>query len=110
LGEGPRVPQGAERRISPRYTYDCALQIEWGSATLRGMVRDISDKGMFIETPDPLWIGAAFGAIWELELPLHLDCVVRRIEPGRGMGVQYSVADSAGLSQLSALLESLAQR
>jgi len=48
-----------ERRWATRYSFRADLEIEWGSAVLRGSTRDISTSGMFIEAVDPLWVGAA---------------------------------------------------
>ena len=48
----------SERRRSPRYQYRAPLEIEWGSARLKGRTRDISENGMFIESEDVLWVGA----------------------------------------------------
>src|SRR5215467_13851155 len=77
----------SERRWAPRYPFRTDLEIEWGSAVLRGITRDISSNGMFIESPDTLWVGAGFSAKLVLERPVKVDCFVKRVEPGRGMGV-----------------------
>src|SRR5262245_56438192 len=79
-----------ERRWAPRYTFRTELDIEWGSAVLRASTRDISASGMFIESADPLWIGAGFSASLQLDRPVRVDCRVRRVEPGLGMGVSVS--------------------
>lgn len=80
-----------ERRWAPRYSFRAGVDIEWGSAILRASTRDVSASGMFIESTDPLWIGAGFSANLQLEQPVRVDCRVRRIEPGLGMGVSVSV-------------------
>lgn len=103
-------PVGMDRRISPRYPYDADIQIEWGSAVLTGQVLDISTGGMFIGMPEPLWIGARFAATWAFDAPLQIECEVRRVEPGRGMGVAFTIADPAGKERVTALLESLGHR
>jgi len=82
-----------ERRWAPRYAFRVGLDIEWGSAVLRASTRDVSASGMFIESADPLWIGAGFAANLQLDRPLRADCRVRRIEPGLGMGVTVSFPD-----------------
>ena len=99
-----------ERRRVRRHSFDVGLEIEWGSATLRGRVRDISLEGMLIELPDPLWIGARFSAQVKLEPPLWVECVVRRVEPGRGMGVSFSLPQEADRPRLAALLEALEKK
>jgi hypothetical protein len=85
-------PRRLERRWAARYSYRTELEIEWGSAVLRASTRDISSNGMFIESPDPLWIGAGFTARLGLEKPVKVDCFVKRVEPGRGMGVTVTVS------------------
>src|SRR5580700_9455457 len=82
-----------ERRWAPRYSFHADLEIEWGSALIRGRTRDISSNGMFIESADPLWVGAGFTARLGLEKPVKVDCFVKRVEPGRGMGVAVVVPE-----------------
>jgi PilZ domain-containing protein len=103
-------PAGMDRRIAPRYPYQASLQIEWGSAVLPAQLRDISAGGMFIQMSEPLWIGARFAAKWAFKTPLQIECEVRRVEPGNGMGVAYTIADPEGKERVLALLESLGRR
>ena len=86
-------PRRLERRWAPRYSFHADLEIEWGSALIRGRTRDISSNGMFIESADPLWVGAGFTARLGLEQPVKVDCFVKRVEPGRGMGVAVIVPE-----------------
>ncbi len=78
-----------ERRRHPRYGFQGEAEIEWGSATLKAMVSDISQGGMFVVAANPLWVGATFAARLLMEQPIAMDCVVRRVLPGRGMGVEF---------------------
>jgi PilZ domain len=94
MGIGDHPARRLERRWAPRYSFRADLEIEWGSAVLRGSTRDISASGMFIEAVDPLWVGAGFTARLTLDQPVKLDCFVKRIEPGRGMGVSVAVSES----------------
>jgi PilZ domain len=80
-----------DKRRAPRYRYRAVLEIEWGSAWLKGRTRDISAGGMFIESEDVLWVGAGFRARMSAERALWLECSVKRVEPGHGMGVTVSV-------------------
>jgi hypothetical protein len=93
VGSGDAASRRFERRWAPRYIYRAELEIEWGSALLRGRTRDISANGLFIESHDTLWVGAGFSARLALDQPLKIDCAVRRVEPGRGMGVSVTVAE-----------------
>jgi len=62
---------------------------------------------MFIEAADPLWVGAGFTARLALARPLKLDCFVKRIEPGRGMGVSVAVPETESQKLFEDLLSSL---
>src|SRR5450631_1540302 len=100
-------PRRLERRWAPRYSFRADLEIEWGSAVLRGSTRDISSNGMFIESADPLWVGAGFTARLTLDQPVKVDCYVKRVEPGRGMGVVVTVAEEPHQERYQQLLASL---
>ena len=97
-----------ERRWAPRYQFRAGLEIEWGSAVLRGNTRDISSNGMFIEVPDTLWVGAGFIARLHLPQPVKLDCMVKRVEPGLGMGVSVALSENESHKAYRELLSSLA--
>jgi hypothetical protein len=91
IGEQPA--RRSERRWAPRYRFHAELEIEWGSAILRGRTRDVSANGMFIESPDTLWVGAGFTARLALERPVQMNCSVKRIEPGQGMAVTLTLPE-----------------
>ncbi len=99
-----------DRRRSPRYAFDAPLEIEWGSALLQARASDISAEGLRIALDDPLWIGASFAARLALDAPLRLLCVVRRVEPGKGMGTTIEVPGEGDRGRLSELLEALAKK
>ncbi|HXN24946.1 MAG TPA: PilZ domain-containing protein [Candidatus Dormibacteraeota bacterium] len=99
-----------ERRHAPRYFFNADLKLEWGSTTLRGRLADISVNGMFIEMSDPLWLGAGFAGCLELEQPVRLECSVRRVEPGRGMGVTFVIPEPESKARVLSLLGSLADK
>jgi hypothetical protein len=77
---------------------------------LQGRVCDISAEGMLVESPDPLWVGASFSARLVLDQRLRVDCVLRRVEPGRGMGVTFVVPGEECRARVTALLETLTQK
>ena len=107
MGSGDQPSRRLERRWAPRYQFRAGLEIEWGSAVLRGNTRDISSNGMFIEVPDTLWVGAGFSARLHLPQPLKLDCLVKRIEPGTGMGVTVALPETESQKLYHDLLSSL---
>ncbi len=107
MGNGDHPSRRNERRWAPRYSFRANLEIEWGSAILRASTRDISTNGMFIESPDPLWIGAGFTAHLVLDRRVKVDCSVKRIEPGLGMGVSVTLAEKQNEQSYQKLLDSL---
>ena len=107
IGElGPRRP---ERRRAPRYPFQATLEIEWGSARLKARTRDISISGMFIESEDVLWVGAGFRARLIADHPVWIDCSVKRVEPGLGMGVSVALPEDQNTEQYFELLAKLSQ-
>jgi len=107
MGSGDQSSRRLERRWAPRYSFRADLEIEWGSAVLHGSTRDISANGMFIESPDTLWVGAGFTAHLNLDRPMKLDCSVKRIEPGRGMGVSVALSELETQQRYQQLVSSL---
>ena len=108
MDNGENLSRRLERHWAPRYSFRADLEIEWGSAVLTGKTRDISSNGMFIEASDTLWIGAGFTARLNVDPPMKVDCSVKRVEPGLGMGVSMSVAESDHQKYYQDLLVSLA--
>jgi hypothetical protein len=108
MGTGDH-PRRSERRWAPRYSFRANLEIEWGSAVLRGSTRDISSNGMFIESNDTLWVGAGFTARLALDRPVKVDCFVKRVEPGLGMGVAVTLAEEPHQQRYQDLLASLSR-
>jgi hypothetical protein len=108
MGLADYLSRRLERRWAPRYAFRAGLEIEWGSAVLRGNTRDISSNGMFIEVPDTLWVGAGFIARLHLPQPVKLDCMVKRVEPGLGMGVSVALSENESHKAYRELLSSLA--
>lgn len=99
-----------ERRRAPRYRYQAIVEIEWGSARLRARTRDVSAGGMFIESEDILWVGAGFRARLATENPLWMECSVKRVEPGSGMGVTVQLREDHSQRTYQDLLAKLAAR
>jgi hypothetical protein len=98
----------SNRRRAPRYRYQASLEIEWGSARLKARTRDISAGGMFIEAEDALWVGAGFRACLAAEKPCWLECAVKRVEPGLGMGVTVELREDQSQRHYRDLLAELA--
>jgi hypothetical protein len=96
-----------ERRQFHRKKFRGSIEIEWGSALLTGLVRDIGPSGLFVELAPPLWLGAEFRARLLVSPVLLLDCTVARVEPGVGFAVQFEMTEESGKARLEALLLSL---
>jgi hypothetical protein len=106
----PSVWPSEERRNVVRFPCDFPITIEWGAASLQGNVVDISSEGMFVKLNDPLWIGARFAAQLALEKPVMLECVVRRVQPLRGMALTYQVPDEAERAMIATAIERLSRQ
>lgn len=94
MASGNQPSRRLERRWAPRYAFRANLEIEWGSVVLCANTRDVSSSGMFIELTDTLWVGAGFTARLALDGPVKVDCFVKRVEPGRGMGVTVAAPEA----------------
>lgn len=99
---------GIDRREYRRANYSAPVEIQWGSSTEQGSTSDVSMGGMMVEMKNPLWLGAEFRARVTLgETPFEVDCVVKRILAGRGMGVEFVSMKAADRERLRKLLEGL---
>jgi hypothetical protein len=96
-----------DRRRWQRKKFSGNIEMEWGSALLRGVIRDIGPRGLFVEMTQPLWVGATFRARLVLDPELWLHCTVVRVEPGIGIAVLFEVAQEGGKAQLEMLLANL---
>ena len=101
------APAKAERRFHQRRKIRETLEIDWGSSVLQGTVTDIGPSGLFVELTPQLWVGARFAARLMLTPPLDLVCVVRRVEPGKGIGVTFVLPEETGEARLATLLGTL---
>ncbi len=62
---------------------------------------------MYLESEDVLWVGAGFRARLVAERALWLDCSVKRVEPGRGMGVTFAITENQSQQHFEDLLSKL---
>lgn len=98
-----------ERRKHPRYPLQVEVELQWGSESLPGLVTDVSAGGMFVATPNPLWIGAGFAARLLLGEPLTMHCTVRRVLPGKGMGVLFVELSAGQQARLAELIQKISE-
>ena len=84
-----------ERRLDPRVA-DAVLQVEYVAPGPK--VRDLSMTGMYVSDPRPLQRGQPL----ELRLwigegdAITIQGMVRRVDPGEGMGIEFIHVDTAG--------------
>lgn len=98
-----------ERRKHPRYPLQADVELQWGFESLPALATDISMGGMFIATSNPLWMGASFTARLLLGQPLNLSCTVRRVLPGKGMGVLFVEVSNEQQARLVDLIEKISE-
>lgn len=97
----------AKNRRFPRYPCSLKVTIERGASKTNALARKISLGGMFIETSQALWVNAGFTARLGLQEPIAIDCSVRYVEPGRGMGVAFAAFGEAERQKLETFIASL---
>ncbi len=99
---------GADRREHRRARYVAPVEIEWGTSIERARMTNLSLGGMLVEMENPLWMGAEFRARLQLQpAPVAVECVVRRIIPGVGMGVEFIRMEAEDRERVQQLIESL---
>lgn len=98
-----------ERRKNPRYACRAPVKIAWGPVTLDATLRDISATGMYLETPEPLWVRAEFSVSVLLPEMLKMKCIVRRVDKGKGMVVEYTELTPEARMNLTHLLWKLSR-
>lgn len=90
-----------------RFICDASIEIYWGSAILQARVSEISCNEIFVEVSNPLWVGATFAAALMLQPQIYMNCIVRRIEPNRGMALQITFETPEASKRFADLLEKL---
>jgi PilZ domain-containing protein len=83
------------RRQFARFTFQVKAEVVWQAGTSWGRVTDLSRGGLFIEMAEPPCPGTHFTASLALNVPLKVDCVVRHVIHGRGIGVALSVPEQS---------------
>lgn len=85
-----RFPAIKKRRY-PRAVLPHGVQLLCWGDTFRGRVRILGEGGMFIDTIHPHSGGIEFEVTIEAEQPIVTRCMTRGVEPGWGMGVEFTV-------------------
>ena len=74
-----------------RFKFQVNAEVVWQARQSWGRVTNVSRNGLFVEMAEPPSLGSRFTTRLALNVPLELDCLVRRVVPGRGIGVALSV-------------------
>ncbi len=94
------------RRGFERFKFTVNAEIVWQSQKKWGRVIDVSRSGLFIQMDEPPARGTRFNAHLALNVPLQLNCEVKRIVPGLGVGVAITAPESSK-KRFEALLQAL---
>ena len=98
----------SDRRRHARYLCKAQVKITWGEVVLHASLRDISASGMYLETHEPLWERAEFSARVLLPDALNVKCIVRRMDAGKGMVVEFTELSQDARMNLNHLIWKLA--
>ena len=99
---------GEEKRRFPRYGFQADVDIEIEGKAFRAFLSDISANGMFVVAANPLWVGAVFQARLHVAETLRVQCIVKRVMVGRGMGVLFQDLSPQDRESLDKILAGLA--
>lgn len=100
-----RIP---ERRKYTRYGIQLDVEIGSGPEVWPAFLSDIGMGGMFVVTSTPLLVGASCTVRVLVDPPLVFSCLVRRVLPGRGMGVMFGEMPDSVRVRLEKLLAKIA--
>ena len=101
-------PDWLEQRASVRYELGIRVEVESNGWKLWGRVRNLSRTGLFIELPAGVPVPEeTFQARLALHKPLQVECAVRRVVPGQGIGVSIDIPDRIAELRYAALLVAL---
>lgn len=83
---------GLDRREYHRARFFADVEVERGSERFRTRISDITLDGLLIETTEPFAAGTEFHARVFLPEPppLEVDCIVKRVVEGVGVGVVFT--------------------
>jgi hypothetical protein len=100
------------RRLSPRVKTPKGVWVLWSCDGRNeiSQVRDLNLGGLFVETACPRAVGAMTALDFLVqEGPIRADAVVRHINPGHGVGLQFITMRDGDSPHLAALLNRLSR-
>lgn len=109
MGTTDTHTSGLDRREEHRSTFFAEVEYEWSGDKMRARILNLSLGGMLMETRAPLPAMAQFVATLHLaEGPaMETVCVVKRLVPGVGMGVEFVDLKPSDHIRLRRIVESL---
>ena len=109
-GAMPGIPVPAATSLQPRWPLVLPVAYGIDALTLRAVTRNVSEGGVFVQTPSPADSGADLMlqlTLKALRLPLHgvVVWIRPKLEPGRppGMGVRLVTPPTAYVDYLRSL-------
>jgi CheY-like chemotaxis protein len=101
-------PEHYQRRLSPRVGLAIPVAYRIGNTIVSAITVNISPRGLAIRTADPLAIGATLRVRFRLSTSrtdVESDAHVVWSEPGRDMGIEFSVLDAASQTAIDAFVD-----
>ncbi len=87
-----------DRRDTVRITTRIEVDYSSGGPSDRGFIEDLSEHGMYVDTPQPLPVGSKIDFRFHLndgtQAPVVGQGVVLRCEPSVGMALQFAGLDA----------------
>ena len=98
------------KRFSSRVETPGDGYVYWSSVGFddTSRVRDLSSRGLFVQTRKPKPVGAKTKLHFLVEEgQIRAEAVVRRVEPGRGLGLQFTAVREEDRRRLADLMRRL---
>lgn len=83
------APARQNQRRFHRVRIPSGVHVRCRGDSFRGVIRVLSEGGMFIDTIHPSPVGAQLDVVIEGAEPICARCISRDHEPGWGMGVEF---------------------
>ncbi len=104
----PQAPHS--KRFSSRVETPGDVYVYWSSGGYNdtSRVRDLSSRGLFVQTRKPGAVGAKSNLDFLVEEgQIRAEAIVRRIEPGRGLGLKFTAVRDEDRRRLADLMKRL---
>jgi hypothetical protein len=105
-----RPSASPSRRLTSRVETPAGVWVDWRCAGGEDIsrVRNMSLGGLFVETPASRGLGSPVKLEFLVqEGQIRADAVVKRVEPGRGLGLKFTAVIDQDSPRLAALMNRL---